>query len=119
LPTDQSKVHAPGWIIACAGLVFVLSGAAVINGYALSKNTALYSSAIQYFLGMGIVGLMLIICGWVAFGPGERHFTVSSTFSTAAPTSERSGRIVFGIGFLMIFALFANGIISSIKKKIK
>lgn len=47
---DPSKFHAPHWVIVCAGLMFALGGAAVINGY--------------------------------AFGPGERYFTMSTSFST-------------------------------------
>jgi hypothetical protein len=115
LPTDPAKMHAPGWIIAAAGLVFVLGGTSVFNGYAPAKHPC--STSIQYFLGIGIIVLMLIISGWIAFGPGERHFTSSSTFSPESPVSERSGRTVFGLGFLILLALFVYGVVSSVKKK--
>ena len=105
----------PGWVGVAAGLMFVCAGAAVIVGYAvaggvgpdgdLPAGTPLSVRMIQSLLGFCIVGLLESIAVWIAFGPGERHF--SSTFTwpfgvTTAAASEREGRIVFGAGAVAI-----------------
>jgi hypothetical protein len=105
----------PAWVGVAAGLVFVFAGASVIVGYAvaggvgpdgdLPAGTSLAVRAIQYLLGFCIVGLLESIAAWVAFGPGERHF--SSTFTwpfgvKSGPTSDREGRVVFGAGAVAI-----------------
>ncbi|HTY45867.1 MAG TPA: hypothetical protein VMD52_07760 [Patescibacteria group bacterium] len=117
LPVDPSKVHAPLWIIFCAGLVFTLCGTAVINGYAFSSPNVLISD----LAGLSIVGLMLVIDGWVAFGPGERHFTTgkNSSFGAGIPVSSGEGRFFFGIGFVFLLAFFIYGTVNSIKKLMK
>ena len=105
----------PGWVGVAAGLAFVCAGAAVIVGYAvaggvgpdgdLPAGTPFAVRLTQNLLGFCIVGLLEAIVVWIAFGPGERHF--SSTFSwpfgvTSAAASEREGRIVFGAGAVAI-----------------
>jgi hypothetical protein len=116
----------PGWVGVAAGLLFVFAGAALIVGYAvaggvgpdgdLPAETPLAVRATQYLLGFCIVSLMESIAVWVAFGPGERHF--SSTFAwafgfTSAAASEREGRIVFGaaavaIGIFLVVLTIVN-----------
>jgi hypothetical protein len=71
---------------------------------------------LQNLLGLGIVMLILAILGWVAFGPGERHFTASSSFSRESPVSETSGRIAFGIGFVLLLVISLYGIRENLKK---
>jgi hypothetical protein len=117
LPVDPSKVHAPLWVIFCAGLVFSLSGTAIINGYAFSSPNVLISNLV----GLSIVGLMLVITAWVAFGPGERNFTTGSdsSFGAGAPIGSGQGRFFFGIGFVFLAGFFIYGTVTSIKKLIK
>ena len=55
---------------------------------------------------------MFAVFAWIAFGSGERHFSLSMSipgFSTSAHSSERSGRIAFGIGagFMGLFFVLA------------
>jgi hypothetical protein len=106
------------WVIVAAGSMFILAGLAVINGYAvaggsqangdLSADAPFISRVTQYVLGLAIVGLMFAVFAWTAFGPGERHFSSSMSIpglSTSGQSSERPGRIAFGIaaGFLGLF----------------
>jgi hypothetical protein len=118
LPVDPLKVHAPLWVIFCAGLVFALCGTALINGYAFSSPNAVISD----LTGLSIVGLMLAIFGWVAFGPGERHFAAgrnSSFVAAGTPISSGQGRFIFGVAFILILAFFIHGIVYIIKKRMK
>ncbi|HSU94145.1 MAG TPA: hypothetical protein VLI43_10585 [Gemmatimonadaceae bacterium] len=108
-------VHpAPGaqpWVAVAAGSAFILAGLAIINGYAiggasqadgsLPDSAPLFVRVTQYVLGIGILGLMFALFAWVAFGPGERQFSSSISlpfWSGSDHSSERSGRIAFGIG---------------------
>jgi hypothetical protein len=84
----------PRWIGVCAGLVFVLGGAALIIGFAvaggagpdgdLPPGTPWGIRLTQYLLGLGSVGAMAAIASWVAFGSGRRAFTATTRFSVGA-----------------------------------
>jgi len=118
IPVETSEIHTPGWVIICGGLLFVLGGVAIINGYVFSKNGVLNINPIQNFLGIAMVGLMMIITGWVAFGPGERNFTTNSSLSQNGQISGGTGRIIFGIGFILLLIFFIYGIKNALKKRI-
>jgi len=102
----------PRWLAAAAGAVFVLAGAAVYIGFAvaggatpdgdLPPDTPFVLRVIQYLLGLGIVGLMTAIFGWIAFGPGTRSFRITGLGMLALADGERAGRIAFGIGAVVM-----------------
>lgn len=110
VPVNPSP-GVPPWVILAVGSMFMLAGLAIINGYAvagasqadgsLPDDAPLFARVTQYLLGLAIVGLMFAVFAWVAFGPGERHFSSSISlpfWSISSHSSERSGRIAFGIG---------------------
>lgn len=113
----------PGWVAVCAGGIFVLGGAAVINSYAIGRGadadgalpheTPFGVRLAQYLIGLAIVGLMTGVSGWVAFGPGERHFSMTIAIPFVALRSaggDLSGRIAFGVGtLLLVMMLVALG----------
>jgi hypothetical protein len=111
------------WIAVAAGSMFILAGLAIINGYAIAgasqadgslpDNAPLFVRVAQYLLGLAIVGLMFAVFAWISFGPGERHFSSSISlpfWSGSGHSSERSGRIAFGIatGFLGLFLVLSG-----------
>ena len=54
-----------------------------------------------------LIGLCIFVCfgaisSWIAFGPGERHFTGTFMFVDAA-TNATIGRVVFGTGAVIIW----------------
>src|SRR6476659_9264007 len=104
----SSAPDSPPWVAVAAGGLFILSGLAIINGYAVAgasqadgslPDSAPYvASVTQYLLGVAIIGLLFAVFAWVAFGPGERHFSSTISlpgFSSSSHSSERSGRIAF------------------------
>ena len=110
----------PGWVAGCTGVLFVLAGAALINGYAiggvtsdgdLSPRTPFATRLVQYLLGLAIVGVMTTICGWIAFGPGPRHFStvIAVPFmATRSAGGSLSGRILFGIATVLLATMFVG-----------
>jgi hypothetical protein len=114
LPLTQGT---PAWVGVCAGLLFMLGGAAIINGYAIAgragpdgdlpPGTSFGVRLAQYLFGLGICGLLTAIAGWIAFGRGERHFsmTVNLPFLTRhGMGNEVIGRAVFGLGAILVAA---------------
>jgi hypothetical protein len=124
-PTDGT----PGWIVVCAGAVFVLGGAAVINGFAIAggtapdgdlpANTPLVVRLAQYVFGLAIIALLTIISGWIAFGPGERRFSTTIVVPFApwrSSGSGLSGRIAFGVGTLMLAAILVTSAFAVVRR---
>jgi hypothetical protein len=129
---EPSRSDAPPWIAVAAGLVFVCGGLAVILDYAivggvdvsgdLPVGTPLALRIANFLLGLSIVGLMLAMSGWIAFGPGERRFssTISLPFVWGRRGSgEVSGRIAFGVGTVMIAVMFVAFGISGVRRLIR
>jgi hypothetical protein len=115
VPYDPAKLQAPGWIIAIAGLVFICAGLAV-----LSATWSKRSNPPPVF-GVAILVGLTVICNWVAFGPGERRFTrttsVNDDVIVASPASERTGRIVFGFSAIVLDGILVALVVGALRKK--
>lgn len=98
------SVHAPLWVVAIAGACFIFIGAAFA---APREDTRLRG----FLLGLMVTGLAIVF-DWVAFGPGERHFSGGISFAgnaMRAASDETSGRIAFGIAAVILDAFAAWG----------
>ena len=98
------SVHAPLWVVAIAGACFVFIGAA----FAVPRGDVRLRG---FLLGLVVTGLALVF-DWVAFGPGERHFSGGVSFAGTAlraGSGETSGRIAFGIAAVVLDAFAAWG----------
>jgi hypothetical protein len=104
----------PAWVGAAAGAIFIFGGAALINGYALGGGKNFETQAgpfvytAQQILGFCICALFAVVGGWIAFGPGERHFTQTVTLPFWQSTREGGanlGRALFGFGALLSGAI--------------
>lgn len=127
--TPAADGPAPPWVLVCAGLAFVLAGAAVIVGFAvaggagpdgdLPAGTPFSVRLIQYFLGLGIAGCMTAVVTWIAFGPGERHFSTNVVLPFMVhrgPGSDTSGRVVFGIGAVLMWIFLLTAGVSGARR---
>ena len=97
LPVDEADVHAPLWIIAGAGLAFVIAGFMILFAKHSRVNDLLAGILLLLF---GITGI------WVSL------FSSSEGFSGGLPFLSRElnimlGRGLFGLGALISFALCA------------
>ena len=80
IPGGDASLEAPRWVVAAAGLSFVLAGAAIIVGYAvaggaapdgdLPPGTPRWLRVTQSLLGLGIIVSLAAVGTWVAFGIG-------------------------------------------------
>jgi len=121
MPSEDGPT--PPWVLVCVGLMFAFMGATFIVGSVAGVSgadsdypagTPFSVRLIQYFLGLGITGCLTAVFTWIAFGPGERHFstTVALPFAVhRGAASDTSGRVWFGIAaVLMWLFLLAVGV---------
>jgi hypothetical protein len=103
-----TTADAPAWLGAVTGLVFFAGGSCVllkaIYG-ALDSNQGgpppAAPAPVRLFyniLSIGIVVGLGTLFSWVAFGPGERHFSGSGAF-----LGPVGGRAMFGLGAILTF----------------
>jgi hypothetical protein len=122
VPGGDDTLHAPLWIVVCAGLVFVLGGGAVVLRDAagadpdtgeLPRNAPHWVRIAQHLMALALYACFALIGTWIAFGPGERAF--SGTIAVG-PTL---GRIVFGIGAVILWLTLVGSAISGGRKLLR
>ena len=104
LDPDDSRFHAPRWVVAAAGACFVLASVAVI----MTRGNE--ASPVQHSLRYGFILALLLTCfgavaSWVAFGPGERSFEGGFSIGGGVlpfNVGEMLGRILFSPGALLL-----------------
>lgn len=114
-------VNAPAWVGMIAGGAFVLAGSAlVLRSFAggdahdgeLPIDAPRWLRITYYVLGLSMIGSLAVIGTWVAFGPGERVFSMSVPFAGTGPADQSVGRTIFGIGTLITWGFFFIAAIS-------
>lgn len=117
-------VHAPGFIVVCAGLAFLGGGGSVaIRGLAgatdrqaeLPAETPRAVVALSALCGIVAFAPLAIIATWIALGSGERAFSGSGAM-LFGPLSETAGRAMFGVGALIAWLALAGFVHASAKK---
>lgn len=99
-------MRAPEWVVFLAGCTFFLSGWLIL----LSERWV----RTRGFLGGLLLTGFAAVFDWIAFGPGERHFSGGLSIgplSTSGSSGELTGRVVFGIAAasMSLFALWVWG----------
>lgn len=120
---------APAWLPIAAGLVFVCGGFAVILDYGIAggigpdgdfvPGTPQSVRVANLIVGLTIVGLMIALFGWIAFGPGPRRFstTIAIPFAGARwQSGELTGRIAFGFATLLMAAAFVGCGVTGVRR---
>jgi hypothetical protein len=115
-PSDPSWV---GWLIGLifggAGILVVMKGFTGNTNDAsgeLPANSPRSLRAFYALVSVAIVCSLALLFTWIAFGPGPRHFSIS-TGGLSIPTSgagDTLGRAAFGAGSVL-FWCFAIGIV--------
>jgi len=116
----------PVWVGVAVGGVFILGGAALINGYVFGGGKNFDTAApprvraLQNALGFAMLAGFAAIAGWIGFGPGEREF--SSSISLPFWYSEGRGnvslgRAAFGLGSIVCAAMAIAVAFRSFRKR--
>jgi hypothetical protein len=115
----------PPWVPIFVGGVFVIGGVSIIVSYGIAggvdadgqpKPGTPYSiQVLQYLLNLAIIGALAAVAGWVAFGPGERSFSIgagSGAVAVGGAGNSLAGRIAFGVFTVLAAAMFVYSAIS-------
>ena len=108
-PLGVRDINGPPWIGFVAGGTFVVAGIAI-----MSPNT-LISKIMGFLILVGLAA----ISNWIAFGVGERVCSSNIDLFGFMDSSEHSDlacRIPFGLGAVMMNAIFLHISVSSIQK---
>ncbi len=116
MPGKAPAIHAPPAILWLGGTIFFSAGLGIALYRFLPKPAA--------FCALISLCSFVAIFNWIAFGPGERNFTKSTSTSTGAVSttrkstaSEIEGRIVFGLAAGIFDALILFGLYKSVKAR--
>src|SRR5512137_2683223 len=98
IPLEPSRTHVPVWIVGAIGVSFAAMGLVLL----LDGVEAL--QRLRGWLAYAFLVSFASVFNWVAFGPGERHFTTRTSVgsgavgvATVAEGGELGGRIAFGV----------------------
>ena len=127
-----SPSSPPMWLGAAIALVFILAGCSIIFDYAIGHGrtpdggflpgTPFYVRVTDTLLGLTIVGLMVAVFSWVAFGPGPRQFSTSVAIpflAVGSHSSELPGRIAFGLAAALFAIAFAACGVSGLRRLVR
>ena len=109
---EPSRTHAPLWIAGAIGVSFAAMGLVLLlDGIEVLKR-------IRGWLVFVFLVAFASVFNWVAFGPGERHFTTRTGvgsgaigITTVAEGGELGGRIAFGVFAVLLNLLIASPLI--------
>jgi hypothetical protein len=123
----------PQWVGIFAGAIFLAGGLAVMlqslpaakpmpDG-SLSPDAPRWVQGASLALALFIVGSFAAIFLWIAFGPGERHFSGGASFGGIHATGDFSGhanemigRVMFGAGAVLACVMFIAFLISGARR---
>lgn len=118
IPTDPSKINAPGWVLAVFGGTFVVAGLWAIFLRAVRQGTS-EANWINFLFALLVMLAISVICLWAGFGPGQRILVRNDSLTgmrTSLFTDPTLGRICLGfLGILMTVMTFAFAIIQGRK----
>ena len=102
IPVDPETLHPPRWVLAAAGMVFMIGGIMAAVG---QRNPLLND-----VLAGVLIGCMAMIATWIAFGPGERQFSGGVSLGPVGiggSSAPSLGRIAFGLSSILLWLLVA------------
>jgi hypothetical protein len=103
--THPEQLEAPAWVVYVACAAFVLAGLSLLVPESAYPR-------INAWLGVGVVGAMLLPGVWIALGAGPRKCSVSIPLWSGAG-SDALCRGVFGFGSLIVAAFLAWAVMNA------
>jgi hypothetical protein len=114
IPYDADKLTAPRWLLILAGSMFV-----AISPVPLASVFPRFAPAAR-LAGPYIGAVLLLLVHWVAFGPGERAFSMGGApvgSALRSPVSEGVGRTWFGVIALALDALVVWALFRALRER--
>ena len=122
VPGGPKNLHAPLWVVFCAGLAFALGGIATLIGGIrandkgeVPQDAPQWLGVIQYLIGVAIFASFGAMASWIAFGPGPRNFT-GSFMGLSSQVGAGIGRTAFGVGAVIVWLCTIAVAISGARK---
>jgi putative effector of murein hydrolase LrgA (UPF0299 family) len=108
VPGGPRNLHAPLWVVVCAGLAFFLGGLAMFvqaigkanESGDLPANAPQWLRVVQYLIGVAIFVSFALVGTWIAIG-GEAGQFSGSVGGLSGGVGVGIGRTVFGIGAII------------------
>jgi hypothetical protein len=115
LPSSHPTTHeeAPRWVGGCIGLVFLAGGLVPISAAFALPNW------FNQLVGVTVTAGLALVFNWVAFFPGERHFSMSVSLpgvSMGGVGGQLAGRAMFGLAALLGDAMVLWGLWRMLRK---
>ncbi|AXK71073.1 hypothetical protein DWG18_01410 [Lysobacter sp. TY2-98] len=101
------QLKAPAWVVFTALGLFGLAGRCLVG-------QALRLEGLVRWLVCVLLGAMIIVPGWIAFGSGPRQCTTLA-FGARIATSEVVCRGAFGAGALILVIMFAIAVRGAVR----
>jgi hypothetical protein len=107
IPSDPRRFESPRWVVGCMGVAFFAGGLLTLGA------TFSLPTWFNQLVGLAMAGPFAMVFNWIAFFPGERHFSGGVSFlglHQSVATSDTTGRIMFGLGALLADLLVVGAI---------
>jgi hypothetical protein len=93
------QLNAPAWVAYSAAAAFLVAGL-------LMCASALNATRTQAWLGVALLGSMVLVTIWVAFGSGERQCTIS-LLGLELVSTDLFCRTALGVGAIIVVGILA------------
>jgi hypothetical protein len=122
------EANGPTFIVFLAGAAFLFAGLTCMTRVKAGMDdrqtdvpdgAALWLKLGYRALGIGVAGALATIGTWIAIGSGPRAFTISGSFGEMQTSGQTLGRVVFGLGAVIVWIYVIALTIGTVRKLLK
>ena len=122
------EANGPAFVVFCAGAAFLFAGlTCMVRAKAgmgdrqtdVPDDAALWVKVVYRILGIGAAGALATIGTWIAIGSGPRAFTISGSFGEMQTSRQTLGRVVFGLGAVIVWIYVIALTVGTVRKLFK
>ena len=122
------EAGGPAFVIFCAGAAFLFAGlTCMVRAKAgmddrqtdVPDDAALWLKLAYRVLGIGAMGALATIGTWIAIGSGPRSFAISGSFGEMQTSGQTLGRVVFGLGAVIVWIYVIALTVGTVRKLLK
>jgi hypothetical protein len=126
------EANGPAFVVFCAGAAFLFAGLtcmvsakAGMGAGMAGHRTAVPDGAAPWIklayrvFGIGVAGALAIVGTWIAIGSGPRAFTISDAFGEMQTSGQTLGRVVFGLGAVIVWIYVIVLTVGTVRKLFK